>query len=181
MARSVMSNHPDRVILKKYANRRLYDTEKSTYITLNEVAEMVKQGRWVQVTDVETGEDVTAFTLTQIVMEEAKKKNALLPVPLLHLVIRYGELELSDFFGKYLEKMIKSYLAYKNVADEQFNRWLEIGAEFTKSAGSSFSDGPSFPKDNTLQSFFKQFFTPPAPNEKPVHEPDKNKDNDTSD
>ncbi|MEZ4549879.1 MAG: polyhydroxyalkanoate synthesis regulator DNA-binding domain-containing protein [Desulfobacterales bacterium] len=58
---------------------------------------MVKQGRWVQVTDVETGEDVTAFTLTQIVMEEAKKKNALLPVPLLHLVIRYRELEHPDF------------------------------------------------------------------------------------
>jgi polyhydroxyalkanoate synthesis repressor PhaR len=169
-----MPNQSDPVILKKYANRRLYDTEKSTYITLNEVAGMVKQGRWVQVTDVETGEDVTAFTLTQIVMEEAKKKNALLPVPLLHLVIRYGEVELSDFFGKYLEKMIKNYLAYKHVADEQFSKWLEIGAEFRKSAG------PSFSSENPLQSFFKQFFTPPAPDKEPDKKPDKRDGNDSS-
>jgi len=86
-----MPEPSSKIHLKKYSNRRLYDTEKSVYVTLIEVAEMVKQGRWVNVTDVDSGDDVTAFTLTQIVMEEAKKKNALLPVPLLHIVIRYGE------------------------------------------------------------------------------------------
>jgi hypothetical protein len=63
----------------------------------------------------------------------------LLPVPLLHLVIRYGETELSDFFGKYLEKVIDGYLAYKNVADEQFNKWLEMGVAFTGGAQSPFA------------------------------------------
>ena len=86
-----MLDTSNKIHLKKYSNRRLYDTEKSVYVTLSEVAEMVKQGRWVEVTEVDSGDDVTAFTLTQIVMEEAKKKNTLLPVPLLHLVIRYGE------------------------------------------------------------------------------------------
>ncbi|MBC2714515.1 MAG: transcriptional regulator [Desulfobacteraceae bacterium] len=152
-----MSETSNKIYLKKYSNRRLYDTEKSVYITLNEVAEMVKQGRWIEVTDVDSGEDVTAFTLTQIVMEEAKKKNTLLPVPLLHLVIRYGETELSDFFGKYLEKMINSYLTYKNVADEQFNKWLEMGAAITQGAQ------PPFTAENPLQSFFKQFFSVPKP------------------
>lgn len=146
-----------KVSLKKYANRRLYDTEKSEYVTLNEVAEMVKKGRWVEVTDVESGEDVTAFTLTQIIMEEAKKKNALLPVPLLHLIIRYGETVLSDFFGSYLEKMINSYLAYKNVADEQFSRWLEMGADINSGAKSPFA------VENPLQSFLKQFFGAKTP------------------
>lgn len=160
-----MPDTSNKIHLKKYSNRRLYDTEKSVYVTLNEVAEMVKQGRWVSVTDVGSGEDVTAFTLTQIVMEEAKKKNALLPVPLLHLVIRYGENELSEFFGKYLEKMIKSYLSYKNVADEHFNKWLEMGATITGASPSSFT------AENPLQSIFKQFFTPP----KPAGEPDDEK------
>ena len=152
-----MSETSNKIALKKYSNRRLYDTEKSVYVTLNEVAEMIKQGRWIEVTDVDSGEDVTAFTLTQIVMEAAKKKNILLPVPLLHLVIRYGETELSDFFGKYLEKVIDGYLAYKNVADEQFNKWLEMGAAFTGGAQSPFAS------ENPLQSFLKQVFSSPKP------------------
>ena len=140
------------VHLKKYANRRIYDTEKSVYVTLAEVSEMIKQGRWVAVTDVDSGEDVTAFILTQIVMEAAKRKNALLPVPLLHLIIRYGETVLVDFFGKHLEKMVKSYLTYKQVADEQFNQWLEMGTGLAGKGSQPFGSA------NPLQSFFKQFF-----------------------
>jgi len=152
-----MGNAPGRVQLKKYANRRLYDTEKSAYITLNDVVEMVKQGRRVEVTDVDTGEDVTAFTLTQIIMEEAKKKNVLLPVPLLHLIIQYGETVLADFFGNYLEKMIKSYLTVKNIADEQFGKWLDVGAAINQGKNSAFS------AENPFQSSFKQFFSSPKP------------------
>ncbi|RJP87104.1 MAG: transcriptional regulator [Desulfobacteraceae bacterium] len=147
-----MSDSEKLVHLKKYANRRLYDTEKSVYVTLAEVSEMIKQGRWVAVTDVDSGEDVTAFILTQIVMEAAKKKNALLPVPLLHLIIRYGETILVDFFGKHLEKMVRSYLTYKEVVDEQFNQWLEMGAGLTAKGSRPFDPA------NPLQSFFKQFF-----------------------
>ncbi len=164
-----MSDTSNKIYLKKYSNRRLYDTEKSVYVTLSEVAEMVKQGRWVEVTDVDSGEDVTAFTLTQIVMEEAKKKNTLLPVPLLHLVIRYGDTVLSDFFGKYLEKMIKSYLTYKNVADEQFNKWLEMGSTIAGGTQSPFA------AENPLQSFFKQFFSPPKPDSETDSETDSEK------
>ena len=79
----------ERVLLKKYANRRLYDTEKSVYVTLSQVSDMIKEGRQVKVIDAKTEEDVTAFILTQIIVEEAKNKNSLLPVPLLHLIIEY--------------------------------------------------------------------------------------------
>lgn len=144
----------DKIILKKYSNRRLYDTEKSVYVTLSEVADLVKQGRWVEVVDVDSGEDVTAFILTQIVMEQAKNKNTLLPVPLLHLIIRYGETLLADFFGKYLEKMVKSYLSYKQVADEQFNKWLDIGTSMPGSSSQPYGE------TNPLQTFFKQFMDP---------------------
>lgn len=58
---------------KKYANRRLYDTEKSAYVTLDDVMQGIRQGRRVAVVDAKTGEDVTAFTLTQIILEESRK------------------------------------------------------------------------------------------------------------
>ena len=121
---------PERVLLKKYANRRLYDTEKSAYITLSQVADMIREGRQVQVIDAKTEEDVTAFILTQIIMEEARKNNSLLPVTLLHLVIQYGQNVLSEFFEKYLEPTIRNYLAHKASLDQQFQNWLEMGKDF---------------------------------------------------
>ena len=116
------------IVLKKYANRRLYDTTRSAYVTLDEVAEMVRQGQVVRAVDAKTNEDVTAFVLTQIVLEEARKKNTLLPVPLLHMVIRYGDNVLVDFFDKYLEQIVRNYLEYKSTMDEQFKKWLNFGA-----------------------------------------------------
>ena len=116
-----------KVLLKKYANRRLYDTERSSYVTLQQVSDLIKSGRQVEVIDAKTSEDVTAFILTQIIVEEAKNKNTLLPVPLLHLVIQYGENVLGEFFDKYLEMTIKNYLSYRDAFDEQFRTWLGVG------------------------------------------------------
>jgi len=144
---------PDKILLKKYSNRRLYDTEKSAYVTLNQVAETIRRGNIVEVVDAQTQEDVTAFTLTQIVMEEAKNRNALLPTPLLHLIIRYGENVLAEFFEKYLEQTIKSYLNYKNTVDGQFKKWLEMGQDFSDLAQKSLSDLGG------LQSMFNPFVT----------------------
>ncbi len=121
----------EKVVLKKYANRRLYHTEKRAFVSLSQVAELVKQGREIEISDEKTGEDVTAFILTQIVMEEAKKKTLLLPVSLLYLLIRYGDSALSEFFENYLEQTLKNYLAYKSAMDAQFKRWLEMGQDFS--------------------------------------------------
>lgn len=120
------------LLLKKYTNRRLYDTEKSTYVTLDYVTDMIRQGRPIMVTDAKTGEDVTSAILTQIVLEEARKKKYLLPPPLLYLIIQYGENVLTDFFEKYLEQAIRNYLMFRNMADDQFKKWLEYGENYTK-------------------------------------------------
>jgi len=120
------------LLLKKYTNRRLYDTEKSIYVTLDYVTEIIRQGRQIQVTDAKTGEDVTPAILTQIVLEEARKKKFLLPPPLLYLIIQYGENVLTDFFEKYLEQTIRNYLLYRNMADDQFKKWLEYGENYPK-------------------------------------------------
>lgn len=133
-----------KVLLKKYPNRRLYDTERNAYVTLTHVGDLIRQGRQVEVIDASTQEDVTAFVLTQIVLEEAKKKNLLLPVSLLHLFIQYGETVLNEFFEKYLQQTLKSYLAYKASFDEQFTKWLDLGANLTGTAQKVFQDLPLF-------------------------------------
>lgn len=122
----------NQLLLKKYSNRRLYDTEKSVYVTLDLVAGIIRRGRQIKVEDAKTGEDVTASILTQIVVEESRKKNYLLPTPLLYLIIQYGENVLSDFFEKYLEQTIKNYLLFRNLADDQFKNWLDYGEHYTK-------------------------------------------------
>jgi polyhydroxyalkanoate synthesis repressor PhaR len=120
-----------KVVLKKYANRRLYDTDQKVFVSLSQVADLVKEGREIEIRDDKTGEDVTAFILTQIVLEEVKKKSLLLPVSLLSLLIRYGDSVLSEFFDKYLEQTLKNYLAYKSTMDTQFQKWLELGQDFS--------------------------------------------------
>jgi polyhydroxyalkanoate synthesis repressor PhaR len=124
----------ERVVIKKYNNRRLYDTEKNAYVTLATLSEMIKQGRQIEVIDAQTKDDVTAFTLTQIILEEAKSKNFLLPVPLLHLMIQFGETVLSEFFEKYLQQVVKNYLTYKTSVDAQFSKWLDLGAQLSQQA-----------------------------------------------
>jgi polyhydroxyalkanoate synthesis repressor PhaR len=138
---------PEKVVLKKYANRRLYDTEKRAFVSLSQVAELVKQGREIEISDDKTGEDVTAFILTQVVLEEVKKKSLLLPVPLLSLMIRYGDSVLSEFFDNYLEQILKNYLAHKSAMDTQFRTWLELGQDFsalTTKAMANFTPSPSW-------------------------------------
>jgi polyhydroxyalkanoate synthesis repressor PhaR len=151
----------DMIVLKKYANRRLYDTHKSAYVTLGEVADTIRQGKTIKAVDAKSKEDVTAFVLTQIILEEAKKNNALLPAPLLHMVIRYGENVLHEFFENYLEQTISAYVAYKRNADEQFRKWLEVGVDLSGMAQQSLN------RLNPFQAFFDQFSQskPPKENE----------------
>ena len=127
------------VILKKYANRRIYDTEKSVYITLNEVADYIRAGREVRIEDATTKEDVTSCILTQIVLEEARKKNALLPVPLLHLIIRFGDNLMGEFFEKYFYQTFQNFVTHKHAMDEQFQQWLKLGMNMSKAARDSFA------------------------------------------
>lgn len=132
------------LLLKKYSNRRLYDTEKSAYVTLDHVMQVIRQGRHVSVVDAKSGEDVTAFILTQVILEESRKRNSLLPVPLLHLIVRHGENILSEFFEKYLEQTIKNYLSYKATADDQFRKWLHLGMDLSSLTKQSMATLPAF-------------------------------------
>jgi polyhydroxyalkanoate synthesis repressor PhaR len=92
------------VVVKKYANRRLYNTETSTYVTLDDLAAMVKAERDFVVFDAKSGDDLTHSVLTQIIVEQESNRGAdtMLPVPFLRQLIR--------FYGDNIEKMVPSYL-----------------------------------------------------------------------
>ena len=128
------------VTYKKYANRRLYDTDQSRYVTLSEVTQRIQKGEQIQVVDAKTKEDVTAFILTQVLLEQARSKQMLLPVPLLHLIIQYGDNLLIDFFQNHLQKTINTYLTHKSMADDQFKKWLEMGLSFSATAGKNLAE-----------------------------------------
>ncbi len=80
---------PNPVIVKKYANRRLYNTESSSYITLDNLAEMVRENRDFVVFDAKSGEDITRSVLTQIIVEEEGKGRAMLPTNFLRQLIGF--------------------------------------------------------------------------------------------
>src|SRR5262245_48928393 len=78
-------------LIKRYESRKLYDTEESRYVSLEDIAVWVRNGQEVKVVDNGTSEDVTAQTLTQIILDEGKKGTSLLPSELLHELVRAGE------------------------------------------------------------------------------------------
>jgi len=83
-------------LIKRYGNRKLYDTKASAYITLDGIAELVRQGKDLRVIDNDTGEDLTAVTFAQIIFEEEKRKSGLLSLPVLRWIIHQGGEALQD-------------------------------------------------------------------------------------
>jgi polyhydroxyalkanoate synthesis repressor PhaR len=97
------------VIIKKYANRRLYNTESSSYITLDHLAAMTREGRDFKVVDAKTDEDITHNVLTQIIMEEEARGQTMLPVNFLRqLIAMYGD-SMQAFVPSYLEASMESF------------------------------------------------------------------------
>jgi polyhydroxyalkanoate synthesis repressor PhaR len=92
------------VIIKKYANRRLYNTDTSTYVTLEDLAEMVRAERDFVVYDAKTGEDLTHAVLTQIIVEQESRGTNLLPIGFLRQLIR--------FYGDGMQMLVPSYLEF---------------------------------------------------------------------
>jgi polyhydroxyalkanoate synthesis repressor PhaR len=96
------------VVIKKYANRRLYNTSTSTYVTLDDLAQMVKQGTEFAVFDAKTGEDITRSVLTQIIFEEENKGTNLLPINFLRQLIRFYGDSMQAFVPGYLELSLQT-------------------------------------------------------------------------
>jgi polyhydroxyalkanoate synthesis repressor PhaR len=108
-------------VVKKYANRRLYNTATSSYVTLDELSRMVRAGQHFVVYDAKTGEDLTRSILTQIILEEDSKGRNLLPIKFLRQLIGYYDDSLRAFLPRYLELSMENFAANQ----EQIRRYLE--------------------------------------------------------
>jgi polyhydroxyalkanoate synthesis repressor PhaR len=121
------SDKKEPVVIKKYANRRLYNTETSTYVTLDDLAAMVKTGRDFVVFDAKTGDDLTHSVLTQIIVDQESRMGSqtLLPIPFLRQLIR--------FYGDSIERFVPSYLqvSLESLVKEQERFRKQFAGAFT--------------------------------------------------
>ncbi len=114
------------ITIKKYANRRLYNTGTSTYVTLDDLAQMVKKGEDFTVQDAKSGEDITHSVLTQIIFEqESKTGNTLLPVSFLRQLISFYGDQMQAVIPSYLEHSMHAFTEQQAEMREQFTRGLE--------------------------------------------------------
>ena len=114
---------PGAVLIKKYGNRRLYDTAGSRYINLDDIARFIREGKDVRVTDARTGQDLTRVVLTQIITEDAKEKPTGLPLELLRQLIIASDEVRQEFVMWYLKS---AFDAYQKVQDAVQNRFSEV-------------------------------------------------------
>lgn len=114
-----MSKTQEPVTIKKYANRRLYNTGTSTYVTLEDLAVMVKEGEDFVVYDAKTGEDITRSVLTQIIFEQENKGQNLLPIAFLRQLIRFYGDSMQMLLPRYLEVSIDTFTKEQEKYREQ--------------------------------------------------------------
>ena len=105
-------------IIKRYTNRKLYDTVESRYVTLDEIAEMIRAGEDVRIIDNRSKEDLTSVTFAQIIFEQ-EKKTGHMPLSLLREIVRHGELSLQDFFEREIQPRVASF---REEAEQRFTR-----------------------------------------------------------
>jgi polyhydroxyalkanoate synthesis repressor PhaR len=118
-----MSVEEERVI-KKYANRRLYDTEQSRYVALEDIRQLVMDGRRFRVVDAQGGEDITRSILLQIIVEQEEKGQPILSTRLLEQLIRYYGDNLQAFVGAYLEKSMDFFIKQQQTLQDQMESLL---------------------------------------------------------
>src|SRR5688572_2330748 len=103
---------PETRIIKRYANRKLYDTEHSRYVTLDQISEMIRNGDDVKIVDNKTKEDLTTVTLAQIIFEEEKKQRSFLPLNAMRNIIQSG----GEWFAE-AQRRVQSILPGKRKED----------------------------------------------------------------
>src|SRR6476659_8632829 len=134
-----MAKSSSKVTIKKYANRRLYDTESSAYITLDRLAQMVREGREFEVVDAKSGEDITRQVLTQIIVdEEARGGETMLPINFLtQLIGLYGN-SMQNFVPQYLEAAMDAFQRNQSAVRDAFSG--NVFADLAKRNMAMFED-----------------------------------------
>ncbi len=128
MSEDQAQGHPPATVIKKYANRRLYNTATSTYVTLDDLSVMVKSGQDFLVYDAKTGEDITRSVLTQIIFEEENKGSQnLLPINFLRKLIRFYGDQMQGFVPGYLDFSLDNLMKEQDKIRKQMLDGMGLG------------------------------------------------------
>ena len=119
-------NTTGELVIKRYGNRRLYNTETRSYVNYHQLAELVRAGTDIKVIDSTTKEDVTKAVLIQVILEEEKNKKTILPTEFLFQLLRSREESVQDFFKNHLAASFNAYLKTKEEFDNRFRSLLEM-------------------------------------------------------
>ncbi len=142
-------------ILKKYPNRRLYDTQLSSYITLADVKAMVLAAESFEVRDAKTGEDLTRSILLQIILEEEGGGVPIFSAPMLSQIIRFYGHSMQGMMGSYLEKNLQTFTEIQARLAEQSKGLLDPGAQ-TPEMWSQFLNGQAPMVQNLMGNYLEQ-------------------------
>jgi len=115
----------DTIVVKKYANRRLYDTGRSSYVTLDDLCEMIREGQDFVVVDAKSGEDLTQNVLTQIIVEQEAKGETMLPPTFLRQLIQFYGDNVQSYIPNYLEQSMHNFVKHQEEIRETINQSLE--------------------------------------------------------
>jgi len=110
------------ILIKRYANRKLYDQGRSRYVTLEELEELIRQGREIRVVDAVSGEDLTSQTLAQIILDTARGRRSALPVAFLHQLIQHGT-AWQTFVQESLQSGLAGIVASQREAERALRDW----------------------------------------------------------
>ena len=125
MARKKKEASVDHIVIKRYGNRRLYNTETRSYVNYQDLIRLARAGHDFQVIDSGTKEDVTKAVLIQLILEEEKNNRNILPTPFLFQLLRSNEESLQDFFKNHLTASLAAYMKTKEEFDKRFRTLLE--------------------------------------------------------
>ncbi len=114
------------IVIKRYENRKLYDSSRSTYVTLEEIARLIREGKEIKVIDAKTNEDLTKSTLALIILEEERQKKNLLPLSFMYQLIKYGE-SIQGIYQEYLSSGFEAFLASQQEAQNRVREWTDLG------------------------------------------------------
>jgi polyhydroxyalkanoate synthesis repressor PhaR len=109
-------------VIKRYSNRKLYDTQESRYVTLEEIEEMIRGGKEISVVDAGSGEDLTSVTLAQIILENERNRRAALPSAFLHQLIKHGE-AWQEFVQRSMRSSLEGIVTSQREMDRVFREW----------------------------------------------------------
>ncbi len=162
------------VTIKKYANRRLYNTAASSYVTLDHLAQMVKEGVDFVVYDAKSGDDITRSVLTQIIVEEEAKGGSLLPIGFLRQLIGYYGDSLSGVVPRYLELSMETFARNQEQMRDHINNSMGTLSPFKQFEDIGQANMKLF--QNAME-----MFTPSTPGAKPDADEDSEPDEDIDD